>query len=88
MRSKTTRRSCSSKSLSLLLSVPPSSPCVSFDVFSVQKLQEAIYDKKHTTMAITVDTISDVLFDRVLYAVTDEVEHVIDDYAAKVVQKI
>ena len=57
-------------------------------MFSVQRLQEAVYDKKQTSMAITVDTISDVLFDRVVYAVANEVEHVIDDYACKVIQKI
>lgn len=57
-------------------------------MFSVQRLQEAVYDKKQTSMAITVDTISDVLFDRLVYAVANEVEHVIDDYASKVIQKI
>jgi hypothetical protein len=39
-------------------------------------------------MTITMDTVTDILFDRMLYSVAGEVEHVLDDYAEKLVDKI
>jgi hypothetical protein len=51
-------------------------------------LKECIYEKKDTSLAITVDNVSDILFDRLASSVANEVEHVIDDYASKFINKI
>lgn len=55
---------------------------------SVQGLQVAVCKKTKSSAAITVDTISDVFFDRVVHGVAYGVEEVIDDCANKVIEGI
>lgn len=48
---------------------------------SARRLREVAFEAHNSSLAITVDTVTDAIYERMLHSTAQDLEHLVDDYS-------